>query len=125
LGKETMSAHQSNAPLPEHSMTEEAAFRRAQTDPKFRELLLASWSDSRKKAFALLIGTIVGFGGTLVYSGFVHGRWAPNLYWAALVILMLWMRSRAETNLAALRAMDEKKEPNQPPEPTRFARGSS
>lgn len=114
-----MSAPQSNAPLPEHSVTEEEAFRRAQIDPKFRELLLASWSGSSKKALALLIGTIAGFGGTLVYTGLVRGSWAPNLYWAALVILMLWMRSRAETNLAALRAMDEKKEPNQTPEPTR------
>lgn len=99
-------------------MKEEEAFRRAQIDPKFREFLLASWIDSKKKASLLLIGTIAGFGGTLVHSGFVRGSWAPNLYWAAMVILMLWMRSRAETNLAALRAMDMKKEPNQPLVPT-------
>jgi hypothetical protein len=33
------------------------------------------------------------------------------------VILMFWMQSRADTSIAALRAMGEKK-PNQPPEPT-------
>jgi hypothetical protein len=103
--------------VPQNGMKEEEAFRRAQIDPAFRAFILAEWLKSKRKARIFVVGAIVMFCATLLYAGFTSGRWIPNFFWAALVIVALWTQSTARTTIAALRAIDEK-EPNQSPEPT-------
>jgi uncharacterized membrane protein len=101
-----------------HGMSEEEAFRRALADPKFRTYLLSEWEKSKSRSGYFLFGAIALFCATLLYTGFMFGRWSPNFLLAGLVLLALWMRSRANTSLAALHAM-EPEESNQPPQPIR------
>lgn len=94
--------------VPQSGMKEEEAFRRAQTDPAFRSLILTEWLKSKKKARIFLVGSIVIFCAMLLYTGVTSGHWIPNFFWAGLVIVALWTQSTANTTIAALRAMDEK-----------------
>jgi hypothetical protein len=108
--------------VPQSGMKEEEAFRRALIDPPFRDFILVEWLKSKKRAQFFLGGSIGLFISALVYSGIAHGRWSPNLILVTLIVVSLWGKGRADTTIAALRAMSAEA-PNQSPQPTRQTGG--